>query len=620
MLNHYARRMCAVNEGGVSIFLKKGMTAMRKKSALFLAALFLLALFAGCSGGGGGTTPTAAPSTPAPGGSTSPTEAPDQGGSETPAPAPGGDDDSPYNFAIGKYATDAEGWPLEKYEYELPLSTTDEVFTTMTLSFTPQYLPEGGMIEMPMYKGMEELTGVHMEYNIIASASFVETLSVMEASDEMCDITAGFYAYHQGSSLNAAIEEELVINHYDWKEYAPNYCRWAKDYEWLEGMWSNVNNPGFDKWIGFVEFNDEPNCSTGYFVRGDWLDELGLNSLDVYTYDEWHDMLMAIKTAGFENCEYPLQVYSNIDAYVNVWNGFNTSPYAAAAAYLRVVDGKVNFNGMADDDLVLMQYLRQWFVDGLISPYFQSLTGLEDITADVTNGNCGCAFFSPGEIQGTESSCVNPNARFDVMRKLVRQRGDIIHWHLDPDEFGGCGASISAKCENIPLMVTWCDWAYSPFGADYRNYGPEGVYWNYNENGEREWNEIITGFELGSGWATIFYLQNPMDPGIDAWTRNYKYPGGERLLHFYDVWNEVLDYYDGAYNYPGAIKLSDDDNAEINNLRADANTFFAENYVLFLLGDKSFSEWDSFQEQLNALGMARITEIYQEAYDEYMAA
>ena len=89
---------------------------------------------------------------------------------------------------------------------------------------------------------------------------------------------------------------------------------------------------------------------------------------------------------------------------------------------------------------------------------------------------------------------------------------------------------------------------------------------------------------------------------------------------FYDVWNEVLDYYDGAYNYPGAIKLSDDDNAEINNLRADANTFFAENYVLFLLGDKSFSEWDSFQEQLNALGMARITEIYQEAYDEYMAA
>ena len=593
---------------------------MRRKSALFLAAIFVLALFAGCTGGGsGGSTTTPAPATQAPqGGGTNPTQAPQGGGSTTPTEGPAPEDDSPYNFAIGKYATDAQGWPLEKYEYELPLSTTDEVFTTMTLSFTPQYLPEGGMNAMPMYEGMEELTGVHMEYNIIASASFVETLSVMEASDEMCDITAGFYAYHQGSSLNAAIEEELVINHYDWKEYAPNYCRWAKDYEWLEGMWSSVNNPGFDKWIGFVEFNDEPNCSTGYFMRGDWLDQLGLDALDVYTYDEWHEQLMAMKTAGF--CEYPLQIYANIDAYVNVWNGFNTSPYAAAAAYTRVVDGKVNFNGMSDDDLALMQYLRVWFAEGLMNPSFQSVTGLDDITAYVTNGNCGCAFFSPGEIAGTESSCVDPNARFDVQRKLVRNRGDIIHWHMDPDEFGGCGASISARADNIPLLVTWCDWAYSPTGADWRNYGPEGVYWNYNEDGEREWTEIMTSFELGVAWATMAYLQNPMDSGVNSWTRNYKYPGGERLLHFFDVWNEVLDYYDGAYNYPSAIKLSDEESNEVSALRTDANTFFSENYVLFLLGDKSFAEWDSFQQQLGDMGMTEITQIYQDAYDAYIAA
>ena len=69
-----------------------------------------------------------------------------------------------------------------------------------------------------------------------------------------------------------------------------------------------------------------------------------------------------------------------------------------------------------------------------------------------------------------------------------------------------------------------------------------------------------------------------------------------------------------------SIKLTDDDNAEINNLRADANTYFSENYVLFLLGDKPFSEWDSFQEQLSALGQDRIRDIYQETYDEFMAA
>ena len=46
----------------------------------------------------------------------------------TPAPAPT-EEPSPYNFAAGKYAVNEKGIPLEKYEYELPLTTTDEKFT-----------------------------------------------------------------------------------------------------------------------------------------------------------------------------------------------------------------------------------------------------------------------------------------------------------------------------------------------------------------------------------------------------------------------------------------------------------------------------------------------------------
>ena len=359
---------------------------MKKTLALIFAAMFVLMLFAGC-GGTNTTTPTKAPDS----GTTTPTKAPDTG-KATPAPtAAPTEEPSPYHFAKGKYAVDAEGWPLEKYEYELPLSTTDEKFTNMTLSFTPQYIPEAGMGSMPMYKGMEDMTGVHIEYNVVASAQYSERLGVMEASQDLCDITAGFWAYHQGGSLTQCIDDEMIINHYDYREYAPNFCKWAKDWQHIEGMWGRVNMPTTDKWIAFVDFYDQPCQTTGYFMRGDWLDKLGLDAYDAITFDDWYDQLMAIKVAGFENCEYPLQVYSSIDAYANVWNDFNTTPYASGCSFNRVIDGKVSFNGTTEDDLVLAKYIRKWFEDGIIIPYFQSLSGLDDITSRIPGGPSAAA-------------------------------------------------------------------------------------------------------------------------------------------------------------------------------------------------------------------------------------
>ena len=90
----------------------------------------------------------------------------------------------------------------------------------------------------------------------------------MEASDEMCDITAGFYAYHQGSSLAEAIEEEIIINHYDWKDYAPNYTYQVQKWRFIDAMWGNVNTPTTTKWSGFVDFQSPPYAQYAADSRG----------------------------------------------------------------------------------------------------------------------------------------------------------------------------------------------------------------------------------------------------------------------------------------------------------------------------------------------------------------
>ena len=106
----------------------------KKTAALVLALLLVLALFAGCNGSNGGTTPTQAPATQAPA-----TQTP--AGQATEAPAE--EDEGPYHYARN-YATDEDGWPLEKYVYERPIADDDTTFTRWTTCYTPQYLPEDG--------------------------------------------------------------------------------------------------------------------------------------------------------------------------------------------------------------------------------------------------------------------------------------------------------------------------------------------------------------------------------------------------------------------------------------------------------------------------------------------
>jgi len=52
---------------------------------------------------------------------------------------------------------------------------------------------------------------------------------------------------------------------------------------------------------------------------------------------------------------------------------------------------------------------------------------------------------------------------------------------------------------------------------------------------------------------------------------------------------------------------------------SDINTFFAENYTTFIDGSRPLSDWDNFQRDLMNTGLDRVIEIYQEAYDAYMA-
>ena len=119
--------------------------------------------------------------------------------------------------------------PLAKYDYELPLTTSDETFTYWRSVLMPDQIDADHYEDMPYPKFLRERTGVHIQYLIIASASRKENFAAMLASDDLPDLVSGYRSYYPGTMQNS-IDDGYSINLYDYKEYIPNYwytiCTW----------------------------------------------------------------------------------------------------------------------------------------------------------------------------------------------------------------------------------------------------------------------------------------------------------------------------------------------------------------------------------------------------------
>ena len=62
---------------------------------------------------------------------------------------------------------------------------------------------------------------------------------------------------------------------------------------------------------GMYKLTDERFSMLVNYVRGDWLDEVGIKAENIKTYDDVHDMLAAWKNAGV--CEWPVALLGGAD-------------------------------------------------------------------------------------------------------------------------------------------------------------------------------------------------------------------------------------------------------------------------------------------------------------------
>lgn len=575
---------------------------LKKRFALLLALAMLLALFAGCAQE---NEPVETPTSTAPVGG-------DPVQSEEPV------DEGPYKFAKGKFEKDERGISQQDYTYDIPFCTTDEVLTYWTTNWTPQAIPEEGFAAMPYPQMVKEMTGVTVEYVIAPANNRNEQYATLLAADSLFDMMGCAFSFHPGT-IPSAFEDNYYANLYDYIDYMPNYTYQIAKYDYDKDVLNKIFY--YEDLIPcFYGMTYNPSVRMGYCIRGDILDKVGMKAEDLDTYDKVHEALVAIKSSGISN--YPMDICKNVEQDMGIFaagmgtylfcNGITIPP-------ARVVDGKAMLTLTEEDDRKAMELLSTWFAEGLINPDWASVADTTQLQDRLTSDESVYTYCQPSGIDAMVASNVNPDCRYDFLVRPKVNSGDYLKIGTKIDKFSFGNTAVSAKCENIPLAVSWCDWFYSEFGSFNASYGVEGLTYEYNAEGKPRLTDFTRNNPdgLSQSWVLALYGINGLcDHGIMHNFRGCAYDGGDFQTEWLEGWSEESG--EEVYDWPVSCKFTDDETETINKLSNDIVTYISENWTAFVDGSKPMSEWDNYVAGCKAIGLEDMMEVYQASYDRYL--
>lgn len=587
----------------------------RKLFALLLAAALLVSLLAAC-GGTGDTTSAAS-------------EASAQEASSAPAQeaAPAQDQvssvEEPASVAAEPVEEEVVDGPVagdKDFDWSVfePLS---EEPATLTMFYT-QPPPLAAIMESPndmsyLYQTFEEITNVHIDFQMVNMMDAATTFQLMIASGDYCDIINDALNYYDAA--DQAYEDGIAINFLDYEDCIPNFMALMDEYDTIAG--DLKTEAGYILNFPRVDLPLATYSESGFLIRQDWLDELGLEVPKSYSAME--EVLTAFKSEYNISDPYVMP-YQVLSPWGLMAGGFGISAVADSNNFY--LDGDTVAHGPSSDAYYeMLTMFRSWYENGLISSDFTSyMENLPDQTL-ITNEQAGIWFSDVSYIKTYEDlmASVNPNAKLSLMGDPGKDDAKSGYLGSTTSVAGSGGFSVSEDCENIELACKWCDMWYDPDLTQFINYGYEGETFEYDENGTPKLGGIIVNNDLGLPSLKMANGVFLCTSGgfIYDWHK-YDDEYTDLQLEAYDLWiNQAEDPSTvTTFGIPGGASLNADEAETVSAIMADINTYVAEMALKFVTGVEELSEssYAAYVENIKGMDLRGAMDAQQAAYDRYM--
>ena len=567
-----------------------------------LSVLLAVALLLGlCACGGTAASSTPADSNPAPVSAEAPENEPvtlPELGSEQPV-----DTES-----VAESVPAEEAEPAITIDYPIP---DGDVFSMISITRrnSIEALGDNSYTATPVYEKFAEATGCGLDVSMLGEATANEKINIMMASGDLPDIFNMTVSQYD-SNLMGAVSDGILL------DMAPLLEENAPDYNAFLNADTELHDSAYNADGTLCQFvgSNVPVVTKGLLIRQDWLDKLNMQAPT--TFDELTQVLEAFKNemgatmpllTNFD-CETGLTPFFNVN-----FAGFRSVGYQLTAPD----SGEVVCTYASEGFINYLNYLHELNQKGILTEDFMS-TGRE-------YGNWESSYYS-GAAGVWADNCKE-------LDPAVRANGADPDWKISAFALTGEETShvsektvrsmqgnnfITTACSNPEAAMKMFNYCYTDDGIDLVLYGVKDLSYT-GEGDEIQFTDVMTNNE--NGWslstATFWYTAAQWLPTAQQ-THYLELLYCKESMEACNYWTEA--YGDTAMLLPSGCTLTPEETTEFSNLASDVLTLFTENASRVVIGDLTEDGYRDIIEQANGMGLARMTEIYQAAYDRYLAA
>lgn len=463
--------------------------------------------------------------------------------------------------------------------------------------------------ESPVYKKMEELTGVHLKFQHPPAGQGKEQFNLMIASRDLPDLLEYSWGESYPGGAEKAISDNMIVALNDLiKENSPNLQKLIDENEMIskQAMTDSKMLYAFPA-IGV----DSIKTTGGPLIRKDWLDQLGLPMPE--TIEDWDVML-----TQFHDKIGAIAPLTGSTVHFTDNNFISGAFQVGTRFYLK--DDKVKYGPCEPEFKEYVMTLKDWYSRGLLDSDFLANDG-KAVDNLVTTNQTGALYGNIGSALGKYINAMkdkDPNFNLVAAPYPVKNHGDQPKFAQRAWEVRESGmVAITTKNKHPEESAKWVDYFYSNEGNLLKNFGIEG-----------ETYTMVDGYPA----YTDLILKNPdglsISQAISKYTRAAVPSPGliDRRYHeqYYDVQQQkdAMILWDGISDYALETTLPQvtptmEEAEELSVIISSVNSYVDEMFLRFVLGTESMDNYDAFLSQLRGMNIDRAVEIYQAALERY---